>query len=91
MMTGRKASTGPALPTPSALAPQPSWKTSTTTPKAPPAASRFITAAVAGMSRLRKASMSSRNPSRMITPMNSGSLPVSTPAKSSKIAVIPPT
>ena len=62
-----------------------------TTPKAAPAASRFITAAVAGISRLRNAIISSRQPSSTITAMNSGSFSVSTPAKSSKIAVIPPT
>ena len=62
-----------------------------TTPNAAPAASRFITAAVSGISTLRNAIISSRQPSSTITKMNSGSLSVSTPAKSSKIAVMPPT
>ena len=50
-----------------------------------------MTAAVSGISRLRNAIISSRQPSSTITKMNSGSLSVSTPAKSSKIAVMPPT
>ena len=62
-----------------------------TTPNAAPAASRFITAAVSGIRMLRNATISSRQPSSTITAMNSGSLSVSTPAKSSKIAVSPPT
>ena len=52
---------------------------------------RVITAAVSGTRTLRKAIISSRQPSSTITAMNSGSFSVSTPAKSSKIAVIPPT
>jgi hypothetical protein len=91
MITGRKASIGPDLPSPSASGSQPHWNTATTTPNEAAAASRFITAAVAGTSRLRKATKSSRHPSRTMTPMNSGSLPWITAAKSSKIAVMPPT
>ena len=62
-----------------------------TTPNAAPAASRFITAAVSGMTMLRNAIISSRQPSSTITKMNSGSFSESTTAKSSKIAVMPPT
>ena len=91
MSTGRNDSMGPAWPRLSTCNPQPYWKTATITPKAAPAASRFIIAATAGTSRLRNASISSRNPSPMMTPMNSGSLPLITVAKSAKIAVTPPT
>ena len=90
-MTGRKASTGPARPSPSASDSQPHWKSATTTPNEAPAASRFITAAVAGTRRLRKAMSSSTKPRPMMTPMKSGSLLVMMAAKSSKMAVEPPT
>ena len=91
IITGRKATIGPGLPSPSSFAPQPHWKTTTSTPNEAPAASRFMHAAVAGTTRLRKATSSSRNPRPMMTAMNSGSLPAMTVAKSSKIAVLPPT
>src|SRR6266576_3790056 len=61
MSTGRKDSTGPAWPRLSSRSPQPYWKMATMTPKEAPAASRFITAATAGIRRLRKARSSSRN------------------------------
>ena len=89
--TGRNDSTGPAWPKLSRRRPQPYWNTATSTPKAAPAASRFITAATAGMSRLRNASISSRNPNPRMTPMNSSSLPPITVAKSPLVAVTPPT
>ncbi len=57
------------------------------TPNDAAAASRFIAAAIAGISRLRKTAVSSRNESRTTTPMKSGSLLLSTVEKSSKIAV----
>ncbi len=85
------ASIGPALPRPSGSEPQPHWKKATITPNEAAAASRFITAAVAGTSRLRNATTSSRKPSPTMTVMNSGSLPDSTPEKSLKMAVAPPT
>src|SRR5665254_11533 len=47
---------------PSSFAPQPHWKNTTRTPNEAPAASRFITAAVAGTSRLRNAACSCRRP-----------------------------
>jgi hypothetical protein len=62
MRTGTNDSTGPACPRLSSRSPQPYWKTATSTPKDAAAASRFITAATAGISRLRKASISRRNP-----------------------------
>jgi hypothetical protein len=61
----------------------------TSTPKAAPAASRFITAATAGMSRLRKASISSRNPKPRVTAMKISSLWPMTVAKSPLVAVMP--
>jgi hypothetical protein len=48
-------------------------------------------AATAGMSRLRKASMSSRKPRMRMTPMKISSLGAMTVAKSSLVAVTPPT
>src|SRR5215831_12722229 len=49
--TGRKASTGPALPRPNASVPQPHWKNAVSTPNVAAAAIRFITAAVGGRRR----------------------------------------
>ena len=82
-----KASIGPVLSIPSRLAAQPHWKTAVMTPNEAPAVSRFISAAMAGISRLRNTAVSSRNESSTTTPMNSGSLLLSTVEKSSKIAV----
>ena len=76
---------------PSRPAPHPFWKTAVTTPNAAAADSRFITAPMAGMTRLRKTAMSSRKLSATTTAMKSGSLRARTRAKSSKIAVWPPT
>ena len=50
-----------------------------------------MSAAVAGTTRLRKATNSSRKPSATMTPMKSGSFEVMMAAKSSKMAVAPPT
>ena len=72
MMTGRKALIGPSLPRPSRSRPQPHWKIATRTPKEAAAAIRFITAAVSGTTRERKATSSSRKPSPMIVATNSG-------------------
>ena len=60
------------------------------TPNEAPAESRFITAAIAGISRLRNTAVSSRKESSTTTPMNSGSFLLSTLEKSAKIAVWPP-
>ena len=66
----------------------PSWKMAVSTPNAAPTDSRFITEAVSGISRLRNTTISSRKLSSTTIPMNSGSLPDRTLAKSSKIAVV---
>src|SRR5215470_13490677 len=91
IITGRMASTGLALPSPSASLPQPHWKTAITTPNDAAAASRFITAAVSGTTTLRNATTSSRKARPTMTARNSGSLPAMTWVKSSNIAVCPPT
>ena len=91
MSTGTNASIGPVLSTPMRLAPQPRWNTATTTPKPAATDSRFISAAIVGITRLRNTTVRSRNDSSTTTPMNSGSLLASTCEKSSKIAVWPPT
>ena len=83
MITGRKGSIGPALPSPSSSVPQPHWKTVTTTPNDDATAATFIRAAFSGMPIDRKAASRSRQPSPMTTPMKSGSLPTMTRAKSS--------
>ena len=68
---------------PSSSEPQPNWKIATTTPKEAPAASRFMAAAVNGMTRLRNAISSSRNDSPTTAAMNSGIFADSTSVKSS--------
>ncbi len=83
MITGRKGSIGPALPSPSSSLPQPHWKIATTTPKAAATAATFMAAALRGMPTDRKASRSRRQPRPMTTPTKSGSLPTMTSAKSS--------
>src|ERR1700722_15516877 len=60
MNTGRNDSTGPAVPRPNAPIPQPHWKSAVITPNVAAAASRFITAAVAGISRPRKVGLDRR-------------------------------
>ena len=52
---------------------------------------RFMAAAVSGMMMLRKTMANNRNESTTTRPMNSGNLPDSTRAKSTKMAVFPPT
>ena len=91
MNTGTNASIGPVLSIPSSEEPTPSWNTRVTTPNAAAAESRFITAATAGITRLRNTVISRRKLSPMTTARKSGSLRERTPAKSSKIAVWPPT
>ena len=90
MMIGKKDSTGP-VPARIKLLPHPHWKTATTRPNDAPTAKRFITAATMGISTLRKATISNRQPRKTMTPTKSGNLLVSTVAKSTKIAVMPPT
>ncbi|GGP91629.1 hypothetical protein GCM10010266_12890 [Streptomyces griseomycini] len=73
MMIGRKEAMGPSSPRPSRSGPQPHWKIATRTPKEAAAASRFITAAVSGTTRERKASSRSGKPRPTIVPTNSDS------------------
>ena len=91
MNTGRNDSTGPAVPRPNAPVPQPHWKSAVITPNVAAAASRFITAAVAGISRLRKAMTSSRKLSPMMVSRNHGSLASTAAVKSAFVALWPPT
>ncbi len=82
---------GPGPPTWKTDPSQPHWNTATRTPNAAPMESRFMTAAVNGMTMLRNTPASSRKESATTSPMNRGSLEVSTRAKSTKMAVFPPT
>jgi len=91
IITGSHASTGPAAPSPRLSDPWPYWNIQTITPNDAPAATRFIAAAASGTRSERKASISSRKPSPTTTPTNSGIFCFITVAKSSKIAVVPPT
>ena len=79
---------GPAWPRPNASVPQPHWKNAVSTPNEAAEASRFITAAVAGISRLRNATTSSRKLSPMMVRMNHGSFATTTAAKSAKVALV---
>ena len=90
-ITGRNASTGPGLATWNTEPSQPHWNTATRTPKAAPMERMFIAAAVRGMTMLRNTMANSRKESTTTRPMNSGSLEDSTRAKSTKMAVFPPT
>jgi len=71
--------------------PQPQLNTAFMMPSAAPTDSRFMTEAMAGISRLRNTAISSRKASTTTTAMNSGSLDDSTCAKSCWVAVAPPT
>ena len=71
--------------------PQPHWKKAVSTPNEAAADSRFSTAVIAGMSRLRKASTSSRKLKPAIAASSQGSLALVIAAKSSNVAVRPPT
>ena len=73
IITGRNASIGPGRLTPKRDAMVPCWKTVTKIPKAAPMESRFITAAVSGITRLRKTIASRMNDSKTTRPMNKGS------------------
>ena len=53
-------------------APQPHWKMATTTPKAAPSDSRFMTTAFSGTSTDRKTVMSSRNDRPRTAPKKRG-------------------
>src|SRR5665647_1500856 len=90
-ITGRNGSIGPALPRPISSAAHPHWKTATTTPNAAATDTRFMTAPTRGTSRLRKARTSRSIESPMTTETKSGNLAWMVVAKSSKVAVGPPT
>ena len=60
----------------------PHWKTATSMPSAAPMDSRFMTAAVSGITMLRNTVISNRNDRITTSPMNSGSFELSTFAKS---------
>ena len=91
IITGRKASIGPVWFTWNTEPAHPHWNTATRMPKAAPIDSRFMIAAVRGMTRLRNTMARRQNESSTTRPMKSGSFEVRTFAKSAKIAVVPPT
>ena len=81
-ITGKKASTGLVPLKPMMEPPSPHWKTATRIPKAAPMESRFMQAAVSGMSSDRNTIISRRNESSTTRPMKSGNFELSTFAKS---------
>ena len=85
-----KASIGPGW-TPIRLASQPRSKIACTTPSAAAIESRFISAACSGISSERKTMSRSSADNSTTMPMKSGSLPERTCAKSTWVAVAPPT
>ncbi len=90
-MTGRNGSIGPALPSPIRSPSHPHWNTATTTPNAAATETRFMAAPTRGTSTLRKASISNSTDSPITTDTNSGIFDWISSAKSSKVAVGPPT
>src|SRR5689334_9390973 len=91
MTTGTNESTGPDPDRPRTDVPQPQWKTAFSAPRPAPTDSRFMTEATSGISRLRNTTSSRTNARITTTAMNTGSLSVSTRAKSILAAVTPPT
>jgi len=91
MRIGMNGLTGPVLVTPTRLFSHPHWNTAVMTPNAAAAESRFMIAAVAGMARLRKTTMSKMNDRATTMPTKSGSLEDSWSATSMPRAVWPPT
>ena len=81
-ITGRKASTGLVPLRPMSEPASPHWKTATRMPNAAPMESRFMTAAVSGMTKLRNTVISRRNDRSTTRPMKSGSFELRTLAKS---------
>ena len=81
-ITGRKASTGLVPVRPMSAPRSPHWKTATSMPSAAPMDSRFMTAAVSGITRLRNTVINSRNDRITTRPMKSGSFELRTLAKS---------
>ncbi len=72
---------GPALLTWKIDPTQPHWNTATNTPKAAPMESRFMIAAVSGMTMLRNTIVNNRNESTTTRPMNRGSFDVEHPGE----------
>src|SRR5689334_12095745 len=91
MTTGTNESMGPDPDRPRADVPQPQWKTAFSAPRPAPTDSRFMTEATSGISRLRNTTSSRTNARITTTATNTGSLSVSTWAKSMLAAVTPPT
>ena len=90
MNTGMKGSIGPVESTPISDARCPSWKTNVMTPSAAPMLSRFITAALAGITSDRKTTASRSSDSPTTTRTNSGSFDDRTLLMSTVAAVAPP-
>ena len=90
-ITGTNDTIGTPLSTPSRLAPNPIWKTPTTTPYAAATDSRLKTAETSGIQSERKAMISSSTDSPITTEMNTGSPAATLSEKSSNPAVLPPT
>ncbi len=90
MNTGRNASIGPVVVTPSSEARWPSWNTNVITPSAAPIESTFMNAALTGITSERKTIASSSSDSPTTTAMNSGSFEASTLDRSEVVAVAPP-
>ncbi len=81
-ITGRNASTGLVPLRPMSEPRSPHWKTATSMPSAAPMDSRFMTAAVSGITKLRNTVMSRRKDRSTTRPMKSGSFELRTLAKS---------
>src|SRR2546423_11065511 len=91
MRIGTTGGIGPVRETPTRESSQPFWNTAVMTPKAAPADSRFITAAGAGIRRLRNTTISSRKDNATNIPTNIGNFEESVDAASPGSAVRPPT
>ena len=90
-ITGRNDSTGPVRLMPNKGSASPHWTTATKIPKAAPMESRFMAAPTSGITKLRNTIDSRMNDSTTTRAMKRGSLADSTWAKSTKMAVSPPT
>ena len=90
MNTGMNGSIGPVESTPISEPRCPFWKTNVTTPSAAPMLSRFMTAALAGITSDRKTTASRSSARPTTTSTNSGSLADRTLPMSTVAAVAPP-
>ena len=91
MNTGTNETIGTAPSTPSSDAPQPCSKTATTTPYAAPIESRLNAADTSGTQIDRKTAISSSTLSPTTSAMKIGSRSEIRAARSSSVAVAPPT